>query len=462
MRKDLETYLTDLKASGLDPEREARLRAELATVGEGHEPPRAAGGDRGEFAGFSRSLYAWHDLAVLQGEPAVVNLFGRLLKSLDDLLERDSRREQDGFPRKIRVGRLVKPGRGGKGKVVVVPTTEEEKFIHDPTIRPPGDEGGTSGGTGEEQEGDILGEQPVRPEGEQAGAGPGQGEGESHEIESSAYDLGKTLTEKFQLPNLKEKGKKRSLTRYTYDLTDRNRGFGQVLDKKATLRKVLESNIALGNLPDVTDIDPSRFIIAPRDKVYRIFSREKDFESQAVVFFLRDYSGSMAGRVTELVTTQHVLIYSWLIYQYAGQVESRFILHDTEAKEVPDFHTYHNSQVAGGTEVAAALKLVNDIVERENLSRDYNIYVFHGTDGDDWDTGGEKAIPELKTMLAYASRVGVTVAEHGLGSSSGTEVARYLQGSGLLEEKPNLLRMDVMQEDADEPRLIEGIKKLIS
>ena len=30
-------------------------------------------------------------------------------------------REEDGFPRKIRVGRMVKPGRGGKDKVVVVP-----------------------------------------------------------------------------------------------------------------------------------------------------------------------------------------------------------------------------------------------------------------------------------------------------------------------------------------------------
>jgi uncharacterized protein len=461
MSRNLKTYLEELKSRGLSPEREARLRAELATVAGDHEPPFATAGDRGPFAGFSKSVYAWRDMAIFQGQPAVDSPFLRLQKSLDDLLERDSKREKDGFPRKIRVGRLVKPGRGGKGKMVVVPTTEEEKFIHDPTVRPPG-EGGASGGSGSEEEGEILGEQPVRPEGQQPGAGQGQGEGEAHEIESSAYELGRTLTEKFQLPNLKEKGKKRSFTRYTYDLTDRNRGFGQVLDKKATLRKVLETNIALGNLPDVTDIDPVRLLISPRDKVYRILSREKDYESQALVFFLRDYSGSMAGKVTELVATQHVLIYSWLIYQYAGQVESRFILHDTDAREVPDFHTYYNSQVAGGTEVAAAYKLVNEIVAKENLSRDYNIYVFHGTDGDDWDTGGEKALPELKTILSYASRVGVTIAEHGLGTAEGTEVARYLDSSGLLDAKPELLRLDIMQEDADEPRLIEGIKKLIS
>ena len=48
----------------------------------------------------------------------------------------------------------------------------------------------------------------------------------------------------------------------------------------------------------------------------------------------------------------------------------------------------------------------------------------------------------------------MTIAEHGLGSPEGTEVARYLERSGLLKEKPELIRMDVMQEDADEPRLI--------
>jgi len=82
------------------------------------------------------------------------------------------------------------------------------------------------------------------------GAIGGEGQGGPHEMESSAYDLGRVLTEKFELPNLKEKGKKRSLTHYSYDLTDRNRGTGQVLDKKATLKKIVETNISLGNLPD--------------------------------------------------------------------------------------------------------------------------------------------------------------------------------------------------------------------
>jgi len=459
MRHDLLTYLEELKDRGLPPEREARMRAELATVADGHGLAPAALPSDGELSQFGRSIYAYGDLLVLRQAVAPQFSSSGLVKSLDELLERDRQREEDGFPRKIQVGRLVKPGRGRSGKVVVVPTTVEEKLFHDTTLRPPG-EGGTSGGRGDEDEGEVIGEQPVREEGEQDGSGPGEGGSEGHEMESSAYDLGKTLAEKFQLPNLKDKGKKRSFTRYSYDLTDKNRGFGQVLDKKATLRKIVETNIALGNLPDVADIDPTRFLIAPRDKIYRVLSQEKDYEPQAMLFFLRDYSGSMAGRVTDLIVSQHVLIYSWLLYQYGGQAESRFILHDTEAKEVPDFYTYYNSRVAGGTQVYSAYQLVNEIVARENLVRDYNIYVFHGTDGDDWDEGGDKAIPELNRMLTYASRVGITIAEHSQGES--TTVSSYLHGSRLLRDKPELIRLDVIQENADEPRLIEGIKKLIS
>jgi uncharacterized sporulation protein YeaH/YhbH (DUF444 family) len=452
-----------LKDAGLSSERENGIREELMGPLVHVPVPGTVGEDDSKDGGFipdPASCYLYHDLLHLQDFIPPQNNYGLQLQTLDELLERDKKREKDGFPRKIRVGRLIKPGRSGKDKVVVVPTTVEEKLLHDRVKAE--DEQQPSGGSGEGEEGEVIGEQPVRESEQGSGQGPGQGEGGGHEMESSAYDLGKVLTEKFELPNLKEKGKKRSLTRYTYDLTDRNRGFGQLLDKKATLRKIVETNISLGRLPDPDNIDTTGFLVGPESMIYRILSREKDYESQAVVFFLRDYSGSMAGKVTDLVVTQHVLIYSWLLYQYDRQVESRFILHDTEATEVPDFYTYYNSKVAGGTQVSSAYQLVNEIVEKENLASEYNIYVFHGTDGDDWDTDGREAIPELKKMLRVVNRMGITIAEHPYGGAQNSEVERYIRKSGLLESKSNLLRMNILREDADEPALIEGIKKMIS
>jgi hypothetical protein len=410
---------------------------------------------------FHRKIYSYSDFFTLQLEAPPKSTYIHSLGSIDELLERDLQREKDGFPRKIRIGKLIKPAQGGKEKIVIVPTTVEEKFLHDTRTQDP-DEEQNSGGSGDGDEGSIIGEEPVHASGGSGTGGAGQGEGAEHEIESSAYDLGRILTKKFELPNLKEKGKKRSLKRFTYELTDRHKGFGQILDKKATLRKIIETNINLERIPDVTDIDLTNMLVSPEDSIYRILSREKDFESQALVFFIRDYSGSMTGIPTELVVTQHVLIYSWLLYQYERQVETRFILHDTEAKEVPDFYAYHSMTVAGGTRVRSAYKLVNDIVETHSLARDYNIYIFHGTDGDDWDMEGEETIPEIRKMLTYSSRVGITITQEASGGNGTSTLEKCIRKSGILDNQPKLIKLDTVQGDANEARLIEGIKKLIS
>jgi len=384
------------------------------------------------------------------------------MQTLEDLLERDKKREEDGFPKRIKIGKFIKPEKGNKEKIVVVPTTTEPKFYHDNSITEDEDE---TGGSGEGEEGEVLGEQPMEPtEGEGEGTGAGQGEGAEHDISSDAFDLGKILTEKFQLPNLKTKGKKVSQTKFQYDLTDKNRGFGQLLDKKDTIKKILETNILLGNVTEENGFSTENLVVNPHDKIYRIMSREKDFEAQCVVFFIRDYSGSMQGKPTEAIVSQHLLIYSWLMYQYQNNVQVRFVLHDTEAKEVKDFYTYYKSAVAGGTSVFAAYELVAGIIEKEQLARENNIYIFHGTDGDDWEETGEKALAAINKMLPDLSRMGITVAKNAWTAlDKPTTVETYLMDSGLLKEKKELIRLDAFSaEEASENRIIEGIKKLIS
>ena len=411
---------------------------------------------------FYRTYYDYADLISLQEKAPISFNYTTNLSTIDELLERDKQRGEDGFPKKIRLGRFVKPGRGGKNKIVVVPSTVEEKFIHDSRPQSQEQKEASSGGSGDGEEGEVIGEESAHEAEGGSGTGAGQGEPGEHEIESSAYDLGKILTEKFQLPNLQEKGKKRSLSKYTYDLTDRAQGSGQIIDKKATLRKILETNINLERVSTEGPIDPTELLVSPGDRVYRILSKEKDYESQAMVFLLRDYSGSMSGGPTEMIVNQHVLIYSWLIYQYDRQVETRFILHDEEAREVPDFYTYYNSTVAGGTRVASAFRLVNEIVAKENLARDYNIYIFHGTDGDDWDSDGANTIPEIKKALTYSNRIGITVARMPSYGVYASTIERYMTNSKLLTEYPKLIRMDTISENDPEERLINGIKNLIS
>jgi len=444
-----------LKKAGLSSENEAIIQHELNAI----ENKKFSKNALKNFS--EQNLYDKTDadlfLTISKGK------FTMEMFTLDELLERDKQREKDGFPRRIRLGKFIKPIQGKKEQIIVVPSTTEPKFYHDNSITE--DEEETTGGSGEGEEGEVIGEQQAEPQqGEGEGQGAGQGEGSEHEVGSDAFDLGKVLTQKFELPNLKAKGKKPSLTKFIYDLTDINKGFGQYLDKKASLKKIIETNILLGNISRDKPFNPEDLIINPKDQIFKILSKEKDFEAQAVVFFIRDYSGSMQGEPTEAIVTQHLFIYSWLMYQYQNQVSVRFILHDTEAKEVPDFYTYYKSNVAGGTQVFPSYQMVADIIEKEQLYKENNIYIFHGTDGDDWEENGNQAIEAVRRFLKYVSRMGITVAQNSWGAAERkTIVEKYFDKSGLLTEKPELIRIDSFQaSQANEARIIESIKKLIS
>ena len=90
---------------------------------------------------FHRTFYDYADLIFLQEKPPSYNNYISGLSAIDELLERDRQRSEDGFPKKIRLGRFVKPGKGGKNKIIIVPSTVEEKFIHDTQASVTGAEG---------------------------------------------------------------------------------------------------------------------------------------------------------------------------------------------------------------------------------------------------------------------------------------------------------------------------------
>ena len=380
------------------------------------------------------------------------------LETLEDLLKRDEQREKDGFHRRIRLGKFIKPLGNNKNKVIVVPTTTEPKFYHDESMQPE-----ETGGSGEGEEGEVIGKQRVRPtEGESEGQGAGQGEGAEHEIIANAFNLGKILTEKFQLPNIKQKGKKRSLTKFSYELTDINRRQGQLVEKKSTLRKIVKTNLLLGNIKPDQPIDTTKLLVTNDDMVYRLVSKERDYETQAVVFFVRDYSGSMEGNPTEAITSQHLMIYSWLVYQYQYRVETRFVVHDTEPREISNFLDYFQLQVAGGTRIAPAFQKVYEIIQRDQLAKDYNIYVFYGSDGDDWDTDGKELNDNLIKLLPLSARIGFTIAKNAWSINQETTLEKNLNNYKIAEKYRKEFRMDTFDADnVDENRIIESIKVLV-
>ena len=65
-------------------------------------------------------------------------------------------------------------------------------------------------------------------------------------------------------------------------------------------------------------------------------------------------------------------------------------------------------------------------------------------------------------MFNYFERIGISIVEHTYVSSKQTEVEKYLKSSGILNKYSNLIKLDVLDENADDSRIIQGIKRLIS
>lgn len=393
------------------------------------------------------------------------------LETMDELLKRDEQREKDGFPRKIKTRRILVGN-----KVISIPYVEEEQLIHG-EFEPKklkkfaqfddeeeGEDLGENVGHGEGEVGDVIGEIPIGGAGVGGGPEPGTEPGPHQE---EIYETGKRLIEKYHLPNLKEKGKKVPVDEPAYDLTDRFRGSGQILDKKETLKRIIKTNILLGRLGKDKP-DTSKLIVGPRDKVYRVLSREKQYKSQAVVFFLRDYSGSMWGEPTRVIVEQHLMLYGWLMVQYEKLVIPRFIVHDTEAQEVP-VEKYFRLAAGGGTLIPSGYKKIIEIIESEGLERDYNIFVFQGTDGEDFDDG-KLAIPLIQKILTYVNRMGVCVLKHSFWREEDeedeedreTQFEQYVKRGNFLTQR-ELFRMHTMSYlDVTEQTQAEAIGALVA
>ncbi len=402
------------------------------------------------------------------------------LESSDDLVKRDKQREQDGFPRKIRWRRVLV----GSGKVVTVPYVEEGQLVHgrfEPKNivesfsaygeNPNNPDIGETPGSGDGEVDDVIGHVPIGRgddgddgddgDGDVPGPGDRPGEEPGDHLEEEAYELGKRLAEKWQLPNLKKKIKKFPTDEYTYDLTDRHRRAGQVLDTNATLKEIVKTNIILGRI-DEDNLDPTNMVLNPEDLVYRVFSRERIWRAKAVVFFARDYSGSMRGEPTRALVSQHLMIYGWLLYQYEKRVIPRFFVHDTEAEEVTA-EQYFFMNASGGTYIPSVYQEINKTVESEGLEKDHGIYLFQGTDGDDGDSEGEVAIPEIRKILGYVSRMGVTLFKHPYYGSEKTIFERYVEKGDILGRR-DVFRMHIMPRywGVTDEMNVQAIKTLIA
>ncbi|MEI6232730.1 MAG: DUF444 family protein [Planctomycetota bacterium] len=258
---------------------------------------------------------------------------------------------------------------GKKGKdLVSIPLPE----IDLPHFRFGKNQGGVASGEGEP--GDPVGGQPSDEDGN---GEPGDQPGEHVlEVDLSMDELAKILGEELALPNIQPKGKRTIMAEKERYSSIRRQGPESLKHFKRTFVKALRRQISMG------DYNPDNPIIIPikADKVYKSWQITHVPESNAVIFYMMDVSGSMGDEQKELVRTTAFWIDTWLRSQYKT-MESRYITHDAAAREV-DQETFYKTRESGGTAISTAYRLCADIIKESYSPQDWNIYTFHFSDGD--------------------------------------------------------------------------------
>jgi hypothetical protein len=261
-------------------------------------------------------------------------------------------------------------GRKGKSSVAIpLPQVDIPRFRH-------GDKQMGGVGQGDGDVGDSIGQGDAQPGGPgEAGDRPGD---HLLEVEVTLDELADILGEELELPRIEPKGAEKIVAwkdRYT---GIRTTGPESLRHFRRTFKQALKRQIASGTY------DPRNPVIVPirDDKRYRSWRTDPIPESNAVIVYMMDVSGSMGDEQKEIVRIESFWIDTWLRSQYQG-IESRYIIHDAMAKEV-DRDTFFRTRESGGTMISSAYKLCAKMIEEEYPPDQWNIYPFHFSDGDNW------------------------------------------------------------------------------
>ncbi|MGH7132387.1 MAG: DUF444 family protein [Phycisphaerales bacterium] len=253
-------------------------------------------------------------------------------------------------------------------------------------------------------------------EGEAVGSGAGQG-GEQPgqhmlEVDVSLDELADILGEELKLPRIKPKGEHSITTQKDKYSGIRPVGPASLRHFKRTYREALRRQIALGTY------DPANPVIIPvkDDLRFRSWTTVKKPQSNAAIVYMMDVSGSMGQEQKDLVRLQAFWIDTWLRRNYQG-IESRYIVHDVAAKEV-DRSTFFSVREDGGTRISSALQTCEELLKHHYDPGDWNIYLFHFSDGDNSSDADNRLCVQLlkDKLLPQANMFGYVQVKSAYGS----------------------------------------------
>jgi len=184
----------------------------------------------------------------------------------------------------------------------------------------------------------------------------------------------------------------------------RKKGIRVHLDKKRTARARLKRKKATQRR-DGESIGTKRFPFHKDDLTYSHRVIETRQESNAVVFCIMDTSGSMDTMKKYLARSFFFLLYQFLNTKYQ-RVETVFIAHHTEAREVTEEEFFHKGE-SGGTFISSGYRKALEIIQQRYHPSLWNVYVFHCSDGDNFESDNAATlqaageIAEISNLFGY-------------------------------------------------------------
>lgn len=290
------------------------------------------------------------------------------------------------------------------GRYVSVP-------VHDidiPTFRYGDNSGGVGMGEGDEGEGVGKG---------QGGEQPGK---HVLEVDVTLEELADILGEELQLPRIEPKGQHTITTIRDKYSGIRPTGPASLRHFKRSYKEALKRQLALGQY------DPANPVIVPikRDLRFRSWTEVKKPQSNALIVYMMDVSGSMGDEQKELVRLEAFWIDTWLRRNYEG-IESRYIVHDVAAQEV-DRRTFFSVREDGGTRISSAYQKCLELLEQHYDPAEWNTYLFHFSDGDNSSESDNRQCVQIieKSLLPLCNMFGYCQVASPYGSGSFINVLR--------------------------------------
>jgi sporulation protein YhbH len=290
-----------------------------------------------------------------------------------------------------------------KDRIIKVPIRgiKEYRFVF-------GDNQAQAGaGEGGTEPGQVIGKAPKDGEGTgRAGDQPGV---DYYETDVTLEELIEIMFEDLELPDMERKILREILS----ERIAKRKGYRRVgvrvhLDRRRTAKARVRRKVATGSgdveqapTAALEDDREERFPFRREDLTYKRLIEDTREESNAVVVCIMDTSGSMDSMKKYLARSFFFLLYQFVSTKYQN-VDLVFIGHHTQATEEEFFHKGES----GGTLISSGYNKALEIIYDRYHPSLWNVYAFHCSDGDNFDSDNANALKAGKELCEVCNLFG--------------------------------------------------------